>query len=300
MSRITYEVVPNPEAGGADLWSGQAEAWWSSGADRWHGRYAFARIDLNSQGGSDGEEIPAKDGVWEWFFADGRLANRTTFRRGVRDGAYETWNFVLDGFERPDVASDRNPKEGDLRETGSFANNVRVGTWSHFDWKGRSLGTAEYEGGKAVRGEKIAWHPNGKRAYQGRWTLDGEEGLCVTFFEHGGLSLSATYARGVREGAFARHHENGQVAEQGAYRAGLKDGRWKLTFADGALCEEGPYVADAKDGAWSESGGTGSWRSTGRYKAGSRDGRWDTVDAKGQRSWDVYRDGLVVGSGRER
>ncbi len=293
-------MVPNPEPGGADLWSGEASGWWSNGQSRWHGRYAFARIDLNSQGGSDGEEIPGKDGLWEWFFVDGRLANRTTFRRGTRDGPYETWNFVLDEFERPDVASDRNPKEGDLREVGAFANGVRVGTWSQFDDQGRALGTVVYEGGKPVRGEKIAWHPNGKRAYQGHWTLDGDEGVCLTFHPNGGLGLSATYQRGVLDGAYERRHEKGHVLEEGSYRAGKKDGTWKLFHDDGALLQEGAYVADEKDGAWTETGGTGSWRSKGAYKAGVREGRWDTVSAKGKRSWEEYREGRVVASGTEK
>lgn len=290
--RITYAWIPDPE-GGAERMSGEATGWWTNGQRRWHGAYVLAHLDLNSHGGSDGQEIRGRDGVWTWWFADGRLAHRATYARGVRDGPYETWRFVLGPWEHPDVASDRLPKDDDVRDVGAFRADVRVGTWQHFDVAGRTLGTTEYDDGKPVRGLRVTWHPTGKKATEGRWSLDGDEGVCLVWHPNGTLRYSTTYAKGVRNGAYREQREDGTTAEEGGYRDGQRDGAWKHYDVKGRVSSEGPYVADARHGAWKEYD-DGRLAAQGSYRDGGRDGVWTFWDRKGKTSQSRYRGGREV------
>ena len=290
--RITYVWEPEP-SGAWIVASGEAEAWWSAGGPRWRGRYAGARPDLNSQGGSDGEEIRAKDGPWEWWFADGQLAHHITFARGVREGSYEGWRGAVDRWGRPSVGSEDRPAEADVRDVGAYAADRRSGTWQHFDGLQRPLGSTEYEADEGVRGEKITWHKTGKKASQGRWTKAGDEGVCLTWHENGELASSTTYVNGERTGPYVRRGEGGALEEEGTYREGKREGRCKTYDAAGHVSTDGMYEADERDGPW-RAYEDGRPTESGTYKQGKRHGLWTFWDRKGKAFEERYRDGELL------
>lgn len=112
---ITYDPTPLPDSPVAT--SGFAKRWWASGQLRWEGKYANAVQDLNSLGGSQGEEIRGKTGPWVVYHENGQLASKGNYLDGFADGVHTTYD-----------------EQGRIKTQGAYVRGEEHGRWRIWEY----------------------------------------------------------------------------------------------------------------------------------------------------------------------
>ena len=109
---------------------GQRVDCWPSGVRRSEGRLDWSG---RPQGG------------WSWWYPDGELRERGTFRTGRREGLWQQW-----------YASGQKHSEGERRWDDQARASLREGSWRFWFENGQLRGQGAYERGLAV-GEWRWW-----------------------------------------------------------------------------------------------------------------------------------------------
>lgn len=204
------------------------------------------------------------DGVIEEFHETGRVHTRTTYARGVKQGAYEV--FYADGtpWKRGTYDADKlvGPyrewwKNGKLALAASYVAGVLDGDLERFYANGKRWETAHHERGVRT-GPYRKWWKNGKPAhvytYNARGRLDGEY---KQLYDSGAIWVAATYADGKPQGAVQRWYPDGTLGYVMNHADGRPDGPYKRWYASGKPRLEATYVRGVLDGElrnWLEDG----------------------------------------------
>ena len=200
---------------------------------------------------------------------------------------------ILDGSYKAFYAS------GQLKEKGTYQDNVASGYWEYF-----------YESGNPkMRGSL----KNG--ANFGHWQY---------FYENGNLSMEGSIFDGQRQDSWTHYYENGSIKRRGKYlnnrmvgiwnyfyenqqggygslkaQAFYEDGKgtYKEFYPNGELKAEGLYIDGRSQGIWTFYHPTGQIEAKGEYKDGLRWGEWDFFHPNGNKAADgIYKDGIREGN----
>ncbi|MDF1700997.1 MAG: hypothetical protein P1V36_07555 [Planctomycetota bacterium] len=195
--KITYRYTERPD--NVPLMSGEARRWWPDGTLRWQGSYAEARLDLNKIGGANAKGIRGKVGTWEFFYENGTMQERSSYRDGQLDGPTETWS-----------------EEGKRAHVGRFA--VHTG-------RSRQDGVWETYEPPGTLKSRVTWKAGETRSLR--------EGPSEEFYEDGQPSARGQYAKDRRTGTWVEYFPEGHVAEEASYREGDYHGTRKTWFRRG-------------------------------------------------------------------
>lgn len=150
-SKITYAYEDHSTDDSDVTVRGDAAQWWSSGKKKWAGRFELRGrfgIDVRpfeEQGGSRGENVGKKVGVWEWFHPNGQPMESHEFRNGVLEGPSRSWD-----------------EKGRLRSEGRHVGGEKDGRWTAWEYddsrgKVRRLWSTYQRGKPSGRLESEDW-----------------------------------------------------------------------------------------------------------------------------------------------
>jgi hypothetical protein len=98
--------------------------------------------------------------------------------------------------------------DGKLERDYEYAHGVYVTTSDYYD-NGQLAMTRHYVAGK-LEGPEVAFHPNGKKAYEGAYKHDKSEGHWLYWFPSGKVETDQTYVDGALHGTSTTNRETGE------------------------------------------------------------------------------------------
>lgn len=110
-------------------------------------------------------------------------------------------------------------------------------------------------GGRVFReGPSITFHANERKAAEGSWTSDRQDGPWLYWYPTGGPEQQGSFKLGVKEGVWTTYSADGERTSEGAFVDGKEHGAWVFWNADALTRTEGEYVLGARDGVWLDYG----------------------------------------------
>ncbi len=216
------------------------------------------------------------DSLWEVYGTDGTLRSKGSYQNGQPIGAWSYWyeggkpsleaSYDERGYMRIQNSWQSDGKQevkngngvytavyelGGIQETGSVANQERVGLWKNFFMGGKLAQVLEYQDGLGFI--RNSWSPDGTqlvkdgvgthRVYVGDSLVIEEgkvvnglrEGPWVNFSFTGNAARKCTYIKGNLEGPETGYFDDGTIAAEGQRKNNLQDGAWKWYHANGQL-----------------------------------------------------------------
>jgi len=146
-------------------------------------------------------------------------------------------------------------KNGKVRSSGRYANNLETGKWNYY-----------YE--------------NGKTEQSGVYKQGKTDGLWQWYYAEGSLKREEEFYEGKPEGIYVEYDTTGQTIVSGKYFDGQMEEEW--TYRVGDYMEKGKYVADLKDGKWQAFYPDGKLKYEGNYIQGNPDGEHNFYYPNGQ------------------
>lgn len=225
------------------------------------------------------------EGIWRFFWRNGRLQALGDFRAGESPGAEDE---LEDHTQIPTEGRNGHWREwspsGALVCEGCYVSGLRSGMWRTWYEDGTLHTQGMFAGGKE-RGEQLAWHPNGLLASRGVFANGNRAGLLETWDEHGELRQSALWRNGVQDGLCTDWDEHGMRREAAQYRNGLLHGARGLWNAQGELTCVSHYVKGELEGVEELFHANGRVRVHGAYEHGEPVGTWVAWNEDGEQIW---------------
>lgn len=156
------------------------------------------------------------------------------------------------------------------------------------------------DGSTVNHGPYTAWHPNGKKHYEGRYEDGKRVGEWTYYMDDGVKTKSGTYKDGQLDGVwtFWLPGKPEQLSRREEYRKGARHGKWTYWDAEGRKLREESYAANEPDGEWTEWHPNGKPKSQVHFKQGKRDGKAVTWDEQGRKTSEMlFRNDVVVDRG---
>jgi antitoxin component YwqK of YwqJK toxin-antitoxin module len=217
-----------------------------------------------------------KEGVHREYDNEGNVINSTVYSNDIvlAEGIYDEegrrqglWKFYVDAGT------------GELKETGKYKNNLRVGTWKYYFIDGEIEQIGDFANDKP-EGTWRWYYPNKQLRLEENYEDGFEEGPSVEFDESGNEVAKGNYVEGFKDGLWTYHI--GNIKETGKYYEGEKQGLWVKKYIDnGNIAFEGEYLNGQENGMHKEYHANGQPKRRGRYSLGVRDGLWEYLDENG-------------------
>jgi antitoxin component YwqK of YwqJK toxin-antitoxin module len=169
-------------------------------------------------------------------------------------------------------------KDGTIRSSGNYANNLEKGTWKYFYFNGKTEQTGVYKNGK-VDGLWKWYYDNGDLRREEEYFEGKEEGVCIEYDTLGGIIENGSYFDGQKEGDWS--YNVGDYSEKGKYIGDLKDGKWQAFYKDGKLKYEGNFVQGNPDGEHVFYYPNGQIKEINYYVMGISEKNWKKFDENG-------------------
>ncbi len=286
---------------------------------KYHNDFLIDREFINQ---SDNKGL--KQGVWREYFDNDNIRTEDNYKNGLLNGYsreyssagkmlsskfYENGKLVEGNSEEEIIAEVKNQYDsvGNLVASGSYLNNIPVGTHRKYSPDRKKVkveeynnsgqvvssgatneqGTKEefwqffYPGGQvrlegAYKNDKRSgiwkfYFPDGKLEQTGSYLNGMEDGLWTWYFSNGTLRREENYLRGKEEGSYTEYDENDSIIAQGEYIEGYEEGVW--VYKSGSVITKGSYKSGLKDGIWKEFYANGNLKFEGGYVQGLPDGK---------------------------
>ena len=234
------------------------------------------------------------------------------------------WNVaVIDGLEQQHGPYQEFYVGGKQKVLGSYAEGLRVGTWTSWHENGRKESEVAYKDGKED-GTWTAWHSNGKEAGKGEYIDGKKDGEWRTWHRDGRMASSSRFENGKPIGEWVEWHPDGERKSQGQHKDGFKEGRWIYLRDNGSIELEENWTrgvlngesygqhrdrGDAFRGDWDKGLRQGVWtwwhingrmQKRGEYADGKEIGPWNSWHPNGQvRETGRYEAGRKQGTWEE-
>jgi TonB family protein len=166
--------------------------------------------------------VKTERGVWytEIYQINGTIHEKGFYKTPntlIKDGKFETYY-----------------PTGDLREKGSYSNDLKVGSWTTFYISGEKDSYGNYD----LEGEKdsiwVNLYKNGEIYYIGRYWNGDKNGEWLGYHNDGSKSFIKQYNKtGDLHGAYVEYSKIGLVYDTGFYESGDKVGLWNYFFSTG-------------------------------------------------------------------
>jgi antitoxin component YwqK of YwqJK toxin-antitoxin module len=165
-------------------------------------------------------------------------------------------------------------ESGKTRYTGTFKNDVPVGTFTYyFEREGGKMSEISYRGITGVGYAKL-YHRSGVLQAEGiynaqlkdsTWTYYSRSGVLtqredykmgvlegkqLTYWENGRVSQRIDFVGDEENGSWIRKWDNGTMRTKGTYEEGQLEGECKFFDEEGKLIAKGPYHNGKKHGTW--------------------------------------------------
>jgi antitoxin component YwqK of YwqJK toxin-antitoxin module len=219
-----------------------------------------------------------KNGLWKYFYADGKLQREGTYKHGEENGYFKDYD-----------------KDGNLLTTAKYADGTKLEDVAELvkldlrkdyypDGKVKIAATYNKEGN--LEGVRREYAPDGKieKSFifrngimigEGIVTEKGErDGDWKEYFNDGHLRAEGKYNKDIKEGPWKFYHPNGSVEQEGAYYKGKPEGEWRWYYPDGQLLREELYYNGKLDGLMTEYNEAGEVITKGEYIEGEENGEW--------------------------
>ncbi len=191
----------------------------------------------------------APDTGFRLFYDNGNVAAQGGLAGAFRNGEFRMY---MDDGER-------------ITSEGVYVQNWRDGTWKYYDGRGRLYLTVDYaleprrffgliattdygnengeyrryypDGSLEERGEfysgyqhgpVVRYHPNGNKAYEGRYELDQPAGQWRYYYPDGTLEREERYTKGALDGPLRNYHADGSLYHETRYANGQEVGPKKI------------------------------------------------------------------------
>lgn len=286
---------------------------------KYHNDFMIDREFINQ---TDSKGI--KQGVWREYYDNDNIRIEENYKNGVLNGYYREYSqagkmLVSRFYENGILIDSDNGEEiiaevkneydslGNLLASGSFLNNIPVGTHRKYDADRSKVVLEEYNNSGQVISAGVTddkgikeefwqffypggqvrlegnykndkrsgtwkfYYPDGKLEQQGNYLNGLEDGLWTWNYPDGSLRREEYYLRGKEDGLSTEYDENGIVIATGEFIEGLEEGPWQ--YQSGDNIEKGSYKAGLKDGEWKEFYADGTLKFEGTYVQGSPNGK---------------------------
>ncbi|MBR8801716.1 toxin-antitoxin system YwqK family antitoxin [Porphyromonas levii] len=171
-----------------------------------------------------------QNGLYEEWYANGRLMERSQWRNGKRDGLTEYWH-----------------SNGQLEERGHWGNGKREGLSERWHEDGSPWIRSSYKEDK-LDGLKERWYRNGQLEERSHWRNGGKHGLLERWHPNGRLSLRRHFKDDQKHGLYEEWHPNGQLFFRVNYKEDKLDGLYERWRDDGQQWERSNWRDDQKHG----------------------------------------------------
>lgn len=153
-----------------------------------------------------------RSGVWEWYYLNGVIKHRGTFKSKFND-PYSLKQNINDNFST-------NPYKK-INKTGTLRGWYLDGLWEEY-----------YESGELfIKGN----YKNGEM-----------NGVWEWYFKNKRLKEVGYYKDGKPNGEWVWYYESGKLWQKGSYKNGEKDGLWLFYYQNGVLAKTETYKAKNK------------------------------------------------------
>jgi uncharacterized protein len=199
----------------------------------------YTRLDPEGMAVEKGsfDDQGRKQGLWETFHADGKLASRKHFQAGLENDSAYAWDPYGRLKERGFFQSGAGEllgydSLGNLIERRHYSNSHPEGeAWVYYP-RGGKRSLVLYKDGQPA--ELSKWHPNGKLMAQGIFLNGKRHGIWKTYAENGKLNETSEYREGKLHGDQFFYDAQGQLTRTLRYEHGYPaEGKIPSTLAAG-------------------------------------------------------------------
>jgi len=214
------------------------------------------------------------EGVWREYDEYGDIQRSFMYKNGI---------IVGEGIITEQGEKDGRWKEyfddGILKGEGSYASDIRVGSWKYYHRNGEIEQTGAYDTLGQFAGNWQWYYDSGVLLRKENFKKGLADGLMSEYDEFGKLIIEGTFYRGLEDGFW--FYELGDHKEEGEYIEGMRDGEWKSYYINGDLKFKGKFIEDNPHGEHVWYWDNGKLSDKGYYMMGRKHGDWITYNYDG-------------------
>jgi len=263
------------------------------------------RYNLNGQ----------KDGIWRYFYPNGKIKEEITYKDGEINGIVKTYNIngnllstilyknnqIVDNNYSDTTTFDTRKifdDNGNLVSEGYYKNNIPIGIHRFYNKNKEIINSILYND----YGQKIAegiidengryqgnfkfFFPNGNIKSEGSYINGRRIGKWIFYYQSGKVEQIGYYKNGFNDGLWQWFYENGKIFREEEFTNGKENGIFKEYFIDGNIITEGNYIDGMKEGTWYYN--VGDCIKKGNYINGYMDGKWQYFYLNGKLMFEGY------------
>lgn len=241
------------------------------------------------------------DGSWKSWYHTGKLKEKTTYKNGLKEGAYIFNDTAGRALTKGRYYHDKNqglwevyyPGSGKLYRRSWYRRGIADSTkytfyengnpetivepvpgTGHYDYISKSRegalqihGWVIYDtyGNQYWDGPVTSYFPEGEMQSRIQYKMSIYDGKFESFYPTGMHKEVTTYAMGTKSGSYAAWYENGQMSAVGYYQNNQPDSVWKEWFEDGKKKSEKFYRDGQPYGLQTEWYNNGQLQRVGKY-----------------------------------
>lgn len=265
--------------------------------------YIIGRERINRK---DAEGKPT--GLWKWFFTDGKLQQEGSFKNGLKNGIFKTYDKTgnlskiekyiddvkqesAEEVARLELRRDYFP-DGKVKVEATYRQGVAEGIRREFDEQGQVVQSYTFSKGVLIgqgivsneglrHGQWKEFYPNGKVRAEGTYTQGKRTGDWLFYYPQGSLEQQGSFnSEGKTHGSWKWYYPGGQLLRVENYRDGLRDGTMTEYTPEGLILSSGDFIDDKEEGFWIITNGL--QREEGEFSEGMLNGIWKHYDQFGQ------------------
>ena len=218
---IIYDSLGNKFGEGSYLNGKQIGKWiyyFLSGNKLAEGNYSKGD---ESEKGLSGVPKNGRDGIWNFYYENGKINENTHYKDGLQNGARKSY------FEN-----------GQLNESEDYQNGSLNGIRKVYSEKGFLKEEGNYVNGQ-VHGLVTFYYENGNKEKEASYLYGKNNGKVVLFYNNGNIKNEYYLKKEKLHGINKQYHENGKLEGELNYINGKVHGSFKLYFESGALKSKG-------------------------------------------------------------
>lgn len=262
-----------------------------------------------------------KQGVWKYFYTDGKIMREENYLHGQLNGFYKEYDPqgklikmikyvygqpVEESTKEDSIFSERKSffENGNVKTTGYYKyDSIPVGTHKEYDVEGnvtvvrmydndgllQSMGLFDSKGRKT--GKWKEFFPTGEVKAEGKYKANKRVGKWIFYFRDGKIEQTGYFYRGKYDKEWNWYFHSGKLFQRENYYHGKLDGKFFLLEESGDTIVSGSYVDDEKTGMWHYF--TGDQIEEGKYESGYKDGLWTAYNKENKKL--IFKGNFIQG-----
>ncbi len=170
-------------------------------------------------------------------------------------------------------------KNGKLKYSGQFKNDLPAGKFERYSNKGKLSSTLFYTPGNEVVNAQL-FHSNGQVLAKGNYINQKKDSLWTFYRKDGLLFSEGLYLNGELNGDYKEFYKNGKLHFHKNYKNGVEHGSLKEFYENGNVRSKKTYVNGLPEGAFVSYYTNGVYKVMGKYSNGRKQGTWKFYTTK--------------------